>query len=174
MEGAAVRETGLAALARQPAPPVLAPPGFAPAPGPLAEAQQQEAVDWTNARYDEMSIRVIQHIAGAPMTGTFDAVTAQAVATFQRTRGLLVDGKVGHQTLTASFPETATHRRLRTTSRWQPETRSREGSTCCAGTRSPARATTSSRCSTRATAAAPPASTAPRAGCARHPASRSR
>ena len=39
------------------------------------------------------------------MTGTFDAVTAQAVATFQRARGLLVDGKVGHQTLTASFPE---------------------------------------------------------------------
>jgi hypothetical protein len=101
---AAAGRSPAAALARQPAP-VLAPPGFAPAPGPLSEARQQEAIDWTSARYDELSIRVVQHIAGAPMTGAFDAVTAQAVATFQQARGLLVDGKVGHQTLTASFPE---------------------------------------------------------------------
>jgi hypothetical protein len=99
-------------LARQPAPPGPAPPGpappglgFAPAPGPLSEAEQQEAIDWTVARYDELSVRIIQHVAGAPMTGAFDAVTAQAVATFQRDRRLLVDGKVGHQTLTAAFPE---------------------------------------------------------------------
>jgi hypothetical protein len=100
------------ALARQPALPGLAPagpgvvpPGFAAAPGPLSEAQQQEAIDWTTARYDELSVRIIQRIVNTPVTGTFDAVTAQAVATFQRARGLLVDGKVGHQTLTASFPE---------------------------------------------------------------------
>jgi hypothetical protein len=104
--------TAAYALARQPAlpglgpaGPAVVPPGFAAAPGPLGEAQQQEAIDWTTARYDEISVRIIQRIVSTPVTGTFDAVTAQAVATFQRTRGLLVDGKVGHQTLTASFPE---------------------------------------------------------------------
>jgi peptidoglycan hydrolase-like protein with peptidoglycan-binding domain len=100
------------ALARQPAPPGLGPagpgvvpPGFAAAPGPLTEAEQQEAINWTTARYDELSVRIVQRIVGTPVTGTFDAVMAQAVATFQQARGLLVDGKVGHQTLTASFPE---------------------------------------------------------------------
>ena len=74
------------------------------APGPLTESQLTDSIAWTTARYDELSIRTIQQIVGADVTGTFDEVTAQAVATFQQGRGLLVDGKVGHQTLTSSFP----------------------------------------------------------------------
>jgi peptidoglycan hydrolase-like protein with peptidoglycan-binding domain len=86
-----------AVLARQPVAPPVA--------GPLTDAQVQAAIDWTNARYDELSIGTIQHIAATPATRVFDAVSAQAVATFQQTNGLLVDGKAGHQTLTQAFPE---------------------------------------------------------------------
>jgi peptidoglycan hydrolase-like protein with peptidoglycan-binding domain len=86
-----------AMLARQP---VIAPPA-----GALTDVQAREAVEWTNARYDALSIGIIQHIAAVPANRVFDEATAQAVATFQRDRGLLVDGKVGHQTLTAAFPE---------------------------------------------------------------------
>jgi hypothetical protein len=95
-----------AAFARRAAaPPTIArQPVLAPA-GPLTDAQATEAVEWTNARYDELSIRIIQHLAGAPVTGTFDEATAQAVATLQRAHGLLVDGKVGNQTLTNRFPD---------------------------------------------------------------------
>jgi peptidoglycan hydrolase-like protein with peptidoglycan-binding domain len=88
------------ALARQPAPP-LAPP----AAGALSDAQATDAVAWTNRKYDELSVGVIQHIAAVPADRVFTEATAQAVATFQQTNGLLVDGKVGHQTLTAAFPE---------------------------------------------------------------------
>jgi peptidoglycan hydrolase-like protein with peptidoglycan-binding domain len=84
------------ALARQVAP---------PAAGALTDAQATEAVTWTNARYDELSIGIIQHIAAVPADRVFTEATAQAVAAFQQTNGLLVDGKVGHQTLTAAFPE---------------------------------------------------------------------
>src|ERR687886_1501157 len=95
-----------AAFARRAAaPPTIArQPVLAPA-GPLMDAKATEAVEWTNARYDELSIRIIQHLAGAPVTGTFDEATAQAVATLQRAHGLLVDGKVGNQTLTNRFPD---------------------------------------------------------------------
>jgi peptidoglycan hydrolase-like protein with peptidoglycan-binding domain len=86
----------VAALARQ----VAAPPA-----GALTDAEAREAVEWTNARYDALSIGIIQHLAAVPANGTFDEATAQAVGTFQRDRRLLVDGKVGHQTLTAAFPE---------------------------------------------------------------------
>ena len=87
---------GAAMLARQP---VLARAGI------LTDPQATEAIDWTNGKYDALSIGVIQHIAAVPANRTFDEPTAQAVAAFQRPRGLLVDGKVGHQTLTAAFPE---------------------------------------------------------------------
>ena len=84
------------AIARQVAP---------PAAGALTDGAATEAVTWTNARYDDLSIGVIQHIAAVPADRVFTEATAQAVATFQQTNGLLVDGKVGHQTLTAAFPE---------------------------------------------------------------------
>jgi peptidoglycan hydrolase-like protein with peptidoglycan-binding domain len=84
---------------------VLARQVVAPAAGPLTDDQVHAAIDWTNARYDELSIGTIQHIAATPATRVFDAVSAQAVATFQQTNGLLVDGKAGHQTLTQAFPE---------------------------------------------------------------------
>ncbi len=83
------------ALARQ----VVAPAGA------LSGAQAADAVAWTDARYDALSIGVIQHIASVPADRVFTEATAQAVATFQQANGLLVDGKVGHQTLTAAFPE---------------------------------------------------------------------
>lgn len=83
------------ALSRQVAP---------PAAGTLTDAQAAEAVAWTSARYDELSIGVIQHIAGVASTGTFDEASAQGVAAFQHANGLAVDGKVGHQTLTHEFP----------------------------------------------------------------------
>ena len=73
--------------------------------GILTDPQATEAIDWTNGKYDALSVGVIQHIAAVPANRTFDEPTAQAVANFQRPRGLLVDGKVGHQTLTAAFPE---------------------------------------------------------------------
>ncbi len=83
------------ALHRQVAPPVA---------GTLTPEQVTEAVAWTAARYDELSIGAIQHIVGTPATRTFDETTAQAVAAFQHANGLVVDGKVGHQTLTHAFP----------------------------------------------------------------------
>ena len=88
------------ALSRQPVP-APAPP----AAGALNDAQATDAVAWTNRKYDELSIGIIQHIAAVPADRVFTEATAQAVATFQQTNGLLVDGKVGHQTLTAAFPE---------------------------------------------------------------------
>jgi peptidoglycan hydrolase-like protein with peptidoglycan-binding domain len=84
---------------------VLARQVVAPAAGPLSDAQLHDAIAWTEARYDELSIGTIQHIAATPATRVFDSVSAQAVATFQQTNGLLVDGKAGHQTLTQAFPE---------------------------------------------------------------------
>ena len=73
--------------------------------GILSDAQATEAIDWTNGKYDALSVGILQHIAAVPASRTMDEPTAQAVANFQRARGLLVDGKVGHQTLTAAFPE---------------------------------------------------------------------
>ena len=83
------------ALSRQVAPPVA---------GTLSAAEAAEAVTWTNARYDEISIGILQHIVGVASTGSFDEASAQGVADFQHANGLLVDGKVGHQTLTHAFP----------------------------------------------------------------------
>ena len=74
------------------------------AAGPLTESQVTDAIAWTNARFDELSIRSIQEIVGGKVTGTFDEVSARAVATFQQNHHILVDGKVGHQTLTTAFP----------------------------------------------------------------------
>lgn len=78
------------------------------APGPLSAAQEADAVAWTTARYDERSIRIIQIVTGSPVTGVFDDVAAQAVATFQAAQGgLVVDGKVGPRTLNRVIPNRA-------------------------------------------------------------------
>lgn len=76
--------------------------------GLLNAAQETSAVQYTQARYDGRSVRIIQILTGSPVTGTFDNASAQAVATFQNTNPpLVVDGKVGPNTLDTMVPERA-------------------------------------------------------------------
>lgn len=69
------------------------------APGPLTPAKEASAVNFTTNHYDERSVRIIQLITGATVNGIFNDVSAQAVATWQSPRGLVVDGKVGVNSL---------------------------------------------------------------------------
>ena len=76
--------------------------GVMRAPGPLTAAEEASARKFTARHYDERSIRIIQVITGTTVDGIFGDVSAQAVATFQSPpRALVVDGKVGPNTLNA-------------------------------------------------------------------------
>jgi hypothetical protein len=75
----------------------------APAAGPagatptrLTAAQANGGLAFTRAKYsDERSVRAIQGLVGAPVTGTWDVATIQFVAEAQHTAGIVVDGKIG-------------------------------------------------------------------------------
>ncbi len=68
----------------------------------LSAADAQEALTYNEGRqYAEDRIRRIQTVVGVEPSGRFDTATVQAVAQFQGTHGLTVDGKVGPNTLTA-------------------------------------------------------------------------
>ena len=75
--------------------------------GFLTPAQENAAINFNNARYDERSIRIFQIITGAAVDGQFGRVSAEAVAGFQHANGLGVDGQVGENTLNAMVPNRA-------------------------------------------------------------------
>jgi peptidoglycan hydrolase-like protein with peptidoglycan-binding domain len=78
--------------------PAHAAPGAAPAA--LTPAQATAATGFNRSHFrDRRSAQIIQAQAGAAITGTFDADTAQRVTAIQAAAGLTVDGKVGRQTL---------------------------------------------------------------------------
>ncbi len=71
----------------------------------LDAAQESAAIGYHNSRYTSLSTRVIQLIVGSGVTGTFDGSAAEAVAGFQDSNpGLVVDGKVGPNTLNIMVP----------------------------------------------------------------------
>lgn len=75
-------------------PPAAAPAG--PTPTRLSSTQERAGIAHTRAKYgDERSVRAIQGLVGAPVTGTVDATTVQFVAEAQSTAGIVIDGKVG-------------------------------------------------------------------------------
>ena len=97
----------------RPAPPV-APTG--PTPTRLTTAQERTGIAFTASKYsDERSVRAIQGLVGAPITGAVDAATVQFVAEQQNAAGIVIDGKVGiittevfyNQLITAGSPNGA-------------------------------------------------------------------
>lgn len=65
----------------------------------LTEAQIQDALSFNRERYNEESIRLIQDVVGATVTGTFDELTVRMIAWMQRQYGLVpADGKLGPNT----------------------------------------------------------------------------
>jgi uncharacterized protein DUF4157 len=69
---------------------------------PISRAEERAARTHARANYDEMSVRIIQHIAGAGMDGNFGPITALAVSNFQTTNIAAVvndDGRVLQDTL---------------------------------------------------------------------------
>ncbi len=77
----------------------LQPPAVVPPQRELTEAQTREAIRFNRARYNEESIRLIQDVVGAQVTGTFDELTVRMIASMQRAYGLVpADGKLGPDT----------------------------------------------------------------------------
>lgn len=65
-------------------------------PSRLNAARARVAVRFTASKYsDQRSVRAIQGLVGAPVTGIVDATTVQFVAEAQHTAGIAVDGQVG-------------------------------------------------------------------------------
>ena len=71
--------------------------------GLLTAAEETAATNFSK-RYDERSVRIIQIITGTNVDGNFGRLTAEAVAAFQNANGLVVDGKVGENTLNVMVP----------------------------------------------------------------------
>ncbi len=71
------------------------------APGPLTPAQEKTAITFNRAQYDVNSVRVIQVIVATTVDGQFGPISAQAVATFQQTNGIVASGQVDQPTLDA-------------------------------------------------------------------------
>ena len=78
-------------------------PGAAPGPVPavLTAPQARAAVQFNVAHLrDRRSVVAVQSLVGNALTGVWDADTAQRVAALQQTAGgLVVDGKIGQQTM---------------------------------------------------------------------------
>lgn len=74
----------------------LEPPAVVPEQLELTAAQIREAIRFNRARYNEESIRLIQDVVGAEVTGTFDEETVRMIASMQREYGIVpADGKLG-------------------------------------------------------------------------------
>ena len=71
--------------------------------GLLTAAEETAAINFSR-RYDERSVRIIQIMTGTNVDGNFGHLTAEAVAAFQNANGLVVDGKVGENTLNVMVP----------------------------------------------------------------------
>lgn len=75
------------------------PPGRTGAYTPLTAVEVQEAIAYNTRRFRTNSIRRIQDIVGAPVTGTMDADTIHMICEWQADFRLQVDGKIGRYTL---------------------------------------------------------------------------
>ncbi len=67
--------------------------------GLLNPAQEANAINFNNSRYDGRSRRIIQDITGVAVDGAIGSQTVEAIAAFQSANALSVDGKVGQNTL---------------------------------------------------------------------------
>jgi len=73
----------------------------------LSKSKSTKAINWyaSNKKlYIADIINKIQAATGSPQTGVMDAVSVEAVANWQDTNGLAVDGMAGPNTLPALFP----------------------------------------------------------------------
>jgi hypothetical protein len=75
------------------------PPGRAGAYVPLTAVEVQDAIAFNNGRFSTRSIRRIQDIVGAPVTGIMDADSIHMICEWQADFRLTVDGKIGRYTL---------------------------------------------------------------------------
>jgi hypothetical protein len=75
------------------------PPGRTGAYTPLTADEVQEAIAYNTGRFRTNSIRRIQDIVGAPVSGTMDADTIHMICEWQADFRLPVDGKIGRYTL---------------------------------------------------------------------------
>jgi peptidoglycan hydrolase-like protein with peptidoglycan-binding domain len=100
--GASRRSSGPSSpLVRQSSPRRIARQGL------LRHGEETAAINYSTARYDARSVRIIQIVTGTGVDGTFGRQTAEAVAAFQQANGLAVDGKVGPDTLNVMVPNRA-------------------------------------------------------------------
>ena len=76
----------------------LAPPSGVAAQPSLTNEQIQAAIRFNRRRYSESSIRQIQDVAGAGVTGVLDDDTIRLIAQLQEDFGLKRDGMVGSDT----------------------------------------------------------------------------
>lgn len=84
------------AIARELARPAPAAGPAAATPTRLTAARATSGLAFTRARYtDERSVRAIQGLVGAPVTGVWDVAAIQFVAEAQNTAGIAVDGRIG-------------------------------------------------------------------------------
>lgn len=70
----------------------------------LTPAQENAAIQFNRRNYDGRSIRIIQLITGAGVDGAFGSASARAVAAFQQTNGVSINGQVDEATLNAMIP----------------------------------------------------------------------
>jgi peptidoglycan hydrolase-like protein with peptidoglycan-binding domain len=76
-------------------------------PQDLTAAQIREAIQFNNARYSTDSIRIIQDVVGATVTGTMDEETINLVVLYQAQNDLTADGKIGPITFNQMTDELA-------------------------------------------------------------------
>ena len=73
--------------------------------GFLNAAQEASAIRYNRIRYNSMSAQIIQNVVGTTADGIIGRLTVEAIASYQSTNGLLIDGKVGEQTLRSMVPD---------------------------------------------------------------------
>lgn len=70
----------------------------------LTPAQETAAIQFNRRNYDERSIRIIQIVTGAGIDGAFGSTSVRAVAAFQQTHGITINGQVDEATINATIP----------------------------------------------------------------------
>jgi peptidoglycan hydrolase-like protein with peptidoglycan-binding domain len=71
---------------------------------PLNAAEEQAAINFTNAHYNEASRRVLQVIGGTGVDGIFGILSARAVSDFQTAAGIPDHGRADELTLNQMVP----------------------------------------------------------------------
>lgn len=74
-----------------------------PTTGILSDSEAQNAADWNNKQgYSTAIIKEIQKLVGTAQTGSFSAADSQAIAAWQKSKGLEADGKFGSKSMSES------------------------------------------------------------------------